>query len=197
MRISDWSSDVCSSDLTGRAASRARPCGGSDSRSPPRRMRSSPRVGHGMWQPLARAGRALEEALVRKLAVVVTLALLGARTALATPGGAAAELAGGQLFVASLEAGQEVPATDATGSGAASFAYDEAAGEVAFVLGTYDLTDVTAAHIHIGGPGENGPHVANLFGAVEDGVTRDGPLASATPADAYHGRASCRVEAGE
>src|SRR3546814_4897375 len=140
-------------------------------------MRSSPRVGHGMWQPLARAGRALEEALVRKRAVVVTLALLGALTALAAPGGAAAELAGGQLFVASLEAGQEVPATDTTGSGAASFAYDEAAGEVAFVLGTYDLTDVTAAHIHIGRPGENGPHVANLFSEVEDGVTRDGTLA--------------------
>ncbi|HEY9558379.1 MAG TPA: 5'-nucleotidase C-terminal domain-containing protein [Acidimicrobiales bacterium] len=121
---------------------------------------------------------------MRKLAVVVTLALLGALTALAAPGGAAAELAGGQLFVASLEAGQEVPATDATGSGAASFAYDEAAGEVAFVLGTYDLTDVTAAHIHIGGPGENGPHVANLFGEVEDGVTRDGTLARATLDDA-------------
>jgi hypothetical protein len=96
-------------------------------------------------------------------------------------------------FVADLSGGQEVPPVATEATGAARFDVVDLGGgkgEIRFRLGVFDIDNVTAAHIHLGCPGENGDVVAFLFsggptgtvnGRLSQGVIRRnnlvGPLA--------------------
>lgn len=70
---------------------------------------------------------------------------------------------GDETFSATLTGGGEVPAVTTAASGDVDFAHDVSEAELEFSLSVDDMTDITAAHIHLGEPGENGPVVAFLF----------------------------------
>ena len=100
-------------------------------------------------------------ALPLGLAAAVIVAALVAGAIL--PGRATAQ----STFSATLSGDAEVPAvtTDASGSFTATIAD----GALDFSL-TSDATGITASHIHLGGPDENGGVVAFLFGPADPAV---------------------------
>ena len=109
-------------------------------------------------------------ALPLGLAAAVIVAALVAGAIL--PGRATAQ----STFSATLSGDAEVPAvtTDASGSFTATIAD----GALDFSL-TSDATGITASHIHLGGPDENGGVVAFLFGPADpavDGVEATGTI---------------------
>jgi hypothetical protein len=81
------------------------------------------------------------------------------------------------VFTADLAGDNEVPAIASAGSGFASATISEDGTAIAFSLYVNDLDDVTMAHIHVGGPGENGAVAAFLFGPEDPGVSADGLIA--------------------
>jgi hypothetical protein len=69
-------------------------------------------------------------------------------------------------FASDMSGGQEVPPVATEATGAAQFDVidlGEGRREIKFRLGVFDIDNVTASHIHLGCPGENGPVVAFLF----------------------------------
>jgi hypothetical protein len=78
-----------------------------------------------------------------------------------------------QIFEAVLSSGNEVPPTESNASGTAEFQAstgDEDGGgdqQVAFSVNLTGFDDITAAHIHSGSEGENGPIVATLSQGAE------------------------------
>lgn len=92
----------------------------------------------------------------------------------------------GQLTLASFNFGSqlagsnEVPAVASDGTGFAAFSSNAAQTALDYTLLTHGLTDVTQAHIHIGGPDVNGPVAVFLFGFADPAVTSDGILAQGT-----------------
>ena len=74
-----------------------------------------------------------------------------------------------EKFVAGLSGAQEVPPVETEASGKAEFEFDFDDGTVEFELKPRDIAGVTAAHIHLGAAGENGPIVAFLFESA-DGI---------------------------
>ena len=67
-------------------------------------------------------------------------------------------------FVAALSGVSEVPPVASTGQGATVLGFDPALATLRVILAVSNLRGVTAAHIHIGRPGENGPIVLSLYG---------------------------------
>jgi len=80
------------------------------------------------------------------------------------------------LFAAVLSGDREVPPVETDARGFSGFR--ALPGEQALLFGvlTFRLEEATQAHIHLGGPDENGPIVAFLFES-DDPVTRTGLLA--------------------
>lgn len=66
-------------------------------------------------------------------------------------------------FSTSLRGSEQVPAVATNASGTANFALERNDMQLAFTLNVTNLENATAAHIHRGLAGENGPIVANLF----------------------------------
>jgi hypothetical protein len=66
-----------------------------------------------------------------------------------------------EKFIAALTGASEVPPTGSTGTGSATFELDGTT--VTFDLQVNGITGVTAAHIHSGAAGVNGPIRVNLF----------------------------------
>ena len=67
----------------------------------------------------------------------------------------------GEEFLARLDGAQEVPPVETGASGKAEFELEH--GKIEFELTLKGILGVTAAHIHLGAAGENGPIVAVLF----------------------------------
>lgn len=109
----------------------------------------------------------------------LTPALLAA-LALLLQGARAAPRAPVRRFVATLSGAEEVPPVVTPGFGRAEFRLDEQRRRLGFDLFVENLRNITAAHIHLGRRGENGPIVAFLFGPVPGGVDRTGRLSSGT-----------------
>jgi hypothetical protein len=89
-------------------------------------------------------------------------------------------------FAASLAGENEVPpvTTDACGKAHFKLADHEEGPHLHYTLTVQDITDVTQAHIHVGGPNENGPVVVPLFQTDEptsclNGVLAEGSLTAA------------------
>ena len=68
----------------------------------------------------------------------------------------------GNNFSATLSGASEVPPADPDGWGRAKITINDAANTICTDLEVRDIGDVTAAHIHRGAPGENGPPVVTL-----------------------------------
>ena len=81
---------------------------------------------------------------------------------------------------ADLSGSSEVPPVVTNGTGFAAFSINAAQTAIDYTLLTYDLVDVTQAHIHIGSPDVNGPVATFLFGLADPAVNRDGILARGT-----------------
>ena len=77
--------------------------------------------------------------------------------ALAGLGGVACNdsLEGKDVFIATLSGDQEVPARSTAGHGTAQIIVD--GDSISYAIEVDDITAVTAAHIHSGAPGVNGP----------------------------------------
>ena len=106
--------------------------------------------------------------LVGWLAVVVVLALIGlAASAAEAPQKARAFMTGDQ----------QVPPSDTLALGYALFTPNADMTKVHFRVTVANISDVTAAHLHLGRAGEDGPPVVNLFtGPAKEGRF-DGVLA--------------------
>ncbi|WP_049902582.1 ferritin-like domain-containing protein [Halococcus agarilyticus] len=85
----------------------------------------------------------------------------------------------GQTVTVGLSGEQEVPPVDTDASGDATLTLTRDPPELEYELTVSNIENVTAAHIHIGNEGENGPIVAPLF-SDESGVSEDGVLATGT-----------------
>ena len=68
----------------------------------------------------------------------------------------------GNNFAATLSGANEVPVGDADGTGTASISTNDAVNQVCTRLEVRNIGNVTAAHIHRGAAGVNGPPVINL-----------------------------------
>lgn len=66
-------------------------------------------------------------------------------------------------FWTPLSGGAEVPPVDTTGTGVVGMSLNAAETQIRYVVITYNLEQVTAAHIHCGTKGENGPVGVTLF----------------------------------
>jgi hypothetical protein len=93
-----------------------------------------------------------------KIAPAATLAALG----VAGLGGSA--LAAGPVFRAPLSGAEQVPPVATDASGHAIFEVNPGGTSLTYWLIVNGLTNVTAAHIHLGARGTNGPVVAFLYG---------------------------------
>ena len=94
-------------------------------------------------------------------------------------------------FNAHLAGKNEVPAVETKAQG--ELVIHEMKDELHFKLNVANINDVTAAHLHHGAAGENGPPVVNLFmgptkaGAV-NGQLVDGPITAASLAGPLAGK---------
>lgn len=84
---------------------------------------------------------------------------------------------GETVFAAELSGANEVPPVPTSASGTAMFVLSD--GTVSFEVEVVNLVEATAAHIHVGGPTENGDIVVTLFEAdppvsIAAGVLADG-----------------------
>jgi hypothetical protein len=76
-------------------------------------------------------------------------------------------------YAATLAGDKEVPPVDTNAKGTAGFSRPES-GNMSFGIQVSDIEKVTAAHIHQGKDGQNGPVVVTLFKADND--TGTGPV---------------------
>jgi hypothetical protein len=79
--------------------------------------------------------------------------------------------------VTSMSGSNEIPPNSSTARGSATF--DQSGTTVTYAVEVHGLTEVTAAHIHLGAVGGNGPVVVNLFTGPTTGPV-DGILVQST-----------------
>lgn len=96
---------------------------------------------------------------IRLLMLVVLAAFFAVST------GYAAE----HSFKAKLSPKEEVAKPDAKSSGKAEFKLSKDGKELIYKLHVKDVVDASAAHIHVGKKGENGPPIVGLFSGGKKG----------------------------
>ncbi len=79
----------------------------------------------------------------------------------------ATEIWGGDFtnlsYTAALAGGNEEPPVESSASGVGSFTYNMDTRELAYTISVADITNIAAAHIHVGAAGENGPVLFGLY----------------------------------
>lgn len=86
-------------------------------------------------------------------------------------------------FIAPLSGNEVVPSSvDTDARGLAKLMLNAATDQLQFRLNVANIEDIIGAHIHAGGPDENGPIVVPLFGNpfVEEPVSVNGTLVEGT-----------------
>lgn len=86
-------------------------------------------------------------------------------------------------FGAKLSGDESVPAVKSVAKGEAEFTLGGYGKELTYKLTVTDLENVTAAHIHLGKKGENGPPLAGLFAGPRKDGTFSGVLAQGMISD--------------
>jgi len=118
----------------------------------------------------------MKNALISFMAILSILAsatLLGSQTVFATT----------EVYTAQLDGQQEVPVVQTTANGTAELTAPHVSS-ITYSLNVSGIDRVTAAHIHNGHPGENGPVVVTLFKADQPTGPTDGILAEGNITDA-------------
>ena len=83
-------------------------------------------------------------------------------------------------FRANLSGGDEVPTRDTKARGHAHFSLSDDGLTLSFRLNVSNIENVSAAHIHIGPEGENGPVALLLYEATSGGGRASGVIAKGT-----------------
>jgi len=86
----------------------------------------------------------------------------------------------GKTYTADLSGKDVVPSVDTTATGSVSFTVDATGTRIQFVLTVNNITDATAARVHVGKPGSNGPGVLILFAGPTHSGTFTGNLSGGT-----------------
>ena len=110
---------------------------------------------------------------MRRLPWALIAGLVAASTLLVSGGGAAESTS---FFITRLSGAEEVPPRVTPASGIAIVSSD--GNQISYSVGVSNITNVVAAHIHLGGPGVNGPIVLTLSSTSRPGAFT-GLLASA------------------
>ncbi|HSA74995.1 MAG TPA: CHRD domain-containing protein [Candidatus Nitrosocosmicus sp.] len=111
--------------------------------------------------------------IVTLLSIVATATVFGSQTVFATT----------EMYSAQLDGQQEVPIAQTNANGTAQLSAPHNF-PITYSLNVSGLDRVTAAHIHNGHPGENGPIVVTLFEADQPTGPIDGILAEGNITDA-------------
>lgn len=88
--------------------------------------------------------------------------------------------AGGRNFKAELSGGNVVPPVKTKAKGEATFMLSKDGKSMTYKLTVKDIEDVTAAHIHQGRQGKNGPPVAMLYAGPKKAGKFSGTLSEGT-----------------
>ncbi len=115
---------------------------------------------------------------MKKIVAAVFAVLL--LSVVAASGAAAAKNAKKFAFQAMLSGAEIVPAATTEGTGAATFQPEKKETAIRYSLKVKDIENVTAAHIHTGAMGVNGPPVVNLFTGPKKEGKFSGKLATGT-----------------
>jgi hypothetical protein len=83
-----------------------------------------------------------------------------------------------QTFTTQLSGGEEVPPVTTSATGTAEF--NLSPDGISYQLSVSDISDVTAAHIHSGNVGENGPVIVTLYSSDTPANQTDGVFAQGT-----------------
>ena len=89
-----------------------------------------------------------------------------------------------------LNGDSEVPVRDTKGQGQAIFHYNDD-GTIDYKLIASNIENVTAAHIHCGAPGSNGPVLVGLFSGPAGSGRTNGVLAEGTITNANVSQTAC------
>lgn len=73
------------------------------------------------------------------------------------------------VLASNISGAEEVPPRDTPADGAILLQLSEDGAAIQYRLEVEDISNVVAAHLHLGRPGENGPIVVTLFGPAEPG----------------------------
>ena len=111
--------------------------------------------------------------IIALLSIMATAAVFGSYTVFATT----------EMYSAKLDGQQEVPIAQTNANGTAQLSAPHLSA-ITYSLNVSGLDRVTAAHIHNGHPGENGPILATLFEADQPTGPIDGILAEGNITDA-------------
>lgn len=109
------------------------------------------------------------------------MALVGSALALVAgcPGGDGQQ----NTFSAQLSGNNEVPPVNTTATGSSEVEIGEGDTAITYRLEAYDIANVTAAHIHVGAAGTNGPIIFFLFDAATQGAFTSPVTGTLTEAD--------------
>jgi hypothetical protein len=83
-----------------------------------------------------------------------------------------------QTFTTQMSGGEEVPPVTTSATGTAEF--NLSPDGISYQLSLSDISDVTAAHIHSGNVGENGPVIVTLYSSDTAANQTDGVFAQGT-----------------
>ena len=113
---------------------------------------------------------------MKLIRLCLALALVMCGVGLALPAQAATD-----TWHAQLSGANELPANDSRARGQSLFRLSADGTAITYRLQVANIDNVTAAHIHLGGPQVNGPVVVRLFGdAAPGGGPMNGTLATGT-----------------
>jgi hypothetical protein len=87
-------------------------------------------------------------------------------------------------YQTNLSGSNEVPSVSTNTSGSASVTFDDNGGNMTYSLSVYNGDEITAAHLHCGDPGENGPALVTLF-SDSSGTDVNGSLATGSIGDQH------------
>ncbi len=113
---------------------------------------------------------------MRKVYLLVFALILS----LVSLGLAAGKSAGGHSYKAKLSGSEVVPPVKTNAKGEATFGKGKNTREMTYQLNVENLENATAAHIHQGKKGENGPPVVALFNGPKKASKFSGMLAEGT-----------------
>jgi hypothetical protein len=106
---------------------------------------------------------------------LIAFALVTACTSYTDTLPALAQLDQPQTFTTQMSGGEEVPPVTTSATGTAEF--NSSPDGISYQLSLSDISDVTAAHIHSGNVGENGPVIVTLYSSDTAANQTDGVFA--------------------
>lgn len=98
-----------------------------------------------------------------------------------------------QTFTTQMSGNEEVPPVETVGTGITEFNLSSDGSSIGYQLNVTEMSGITAAHIHSGNVGENGPVIVTLFSSdtptgQTNGVLSEGTISSSDLEGPMEGR---------